>query len=132
MQRVLNALSRNPLPSVDPLLYIVVAQYQRYNYGIGEENRFHWAIAIIEDLENSAKEQCRCYQVSNRIVKDPVPHVEWVILVNRLAVLGNTGKYRGVGRVKKSELKELDTVRQMITPWARLSLANDDNIDIDA
>lgn len=123
MQSVINALGRKPLPPADPLLYIVVAQYQRYSYGVGEENRFHWAIAVVEDLANSSKEQCRCYQVSNRVVKDPIPHVKWSLVANRIVVLGNTGKYRGgvvVGRVKKSELGELDSVRPPATPGLTL------------
>lgn len=59
MQTVLRALTRQP--PADLLLYIVVAQYQRYSYGLGQENRYHWAIAVLSDLEKSTKEQCRCY-----------------------------------------------------------------------
>lgn len=47
MKRFLQSLSRKTNIEADPLLYIIVAQYQRANFGVGSEHEFHWAISVI-------------------------------------------------------------------------------------
>lgn len=110
MKSFLRSLFRN----ADLPLFIVVVQYYRNYQSVGQEQEFHWAIAVVSDLERAAKAHCRCYQILNSICITPIPHTVWALHIHRSAVLGKTGKWRGgviIGTLKTSELDELDNVR---------------------
>lgn len=112
MKSILRAFNRSP--KEDPLLYIVIAQYQRADFGLGQEQEFHWAIAIIESLRRAGYQHCRTYQVFDRTYTAENRTV-WNIHVDKTAVLKRTAKWRGgviIGRVKQSELAILDFVRR--------------------
>ena len=93
------------------LYYIVVAQYKRDDFDVGAEENFHWALFVLEGIDDRAVSvSSPCYQVFDRHYHDG--RVEWV-LFHRHAVLDKTGKWLGgvvIGRVKESELATLDKV----------------------
>lgn len=110
MKNIIRSLTQRP----DPVLLVVVAQYHRDSLPVGQEQEFHWAIAVVENLKSAATEESPCYQVHGRTYTTPTPYTEWVIHVNRTAKLGRTDKWRGgviIGKLKKVELEELDKVR---------------------
>lgn len=118
MRRLLNSITRSAPPADDLLLYIVVAQYLRPSFeSPGEESEFHWAIAVVEDLDEASTTRCRCYQVFNGPLPDQPAgqrQVGWHVHVHRDALLGGSGKYRGgvsIGRIRSSDIEKLDKVR---------------------
>lgn len=117
MKSLFKSLSRQREAPVeaDPLLYIIVAQYQRADFDLGSEHEFHWAIAAVSNnLANAPSEQCRCYQVFDRTYTNE-NRTEWIFYAHREAILRKTGKWRGgvvIGQIMSSELEALDQVRQ--------------------
>ncbi|KAK7682216.1 hypothetical protein QCA50_014803 [Cerrena zonata] len=107
MKRILDILGVNANKSH----YIVVAQYKRADYGVGAEENFHWAIIILEDINEDAALCGPCYQVFDRHFNDE-RGVEWH-LYNKPVTLGRTDKSLGgvvIGTVKQKDLVELGQI----------------------
>ncbi|KAI8989888.1 hypothetical protein BD414DRAFT_460186 [Trametes punicea] len=97
---------------------IMVAQYKRSNYSVGDEEHFHWAIVVMTG-ENGL--EGRVYQAVNRI-NDTRDGVAWDISTAKAVSLEKSIKCLGgvrIGIITKKNLKELDKALLANTPEAR-------------
>lgn len=90
---------------------IVIAQYERGNFGVGTEEHLHWAIIVVI---NEEKQEGRMYQAINRPMNTPHgPVVGWELSTSQNASLDKSHKCLGavrIGIVKQKELEKLSSV----------------------
>ncbi|KAK7682218.1 hypothetical protein QCA50_014805 [Cerrena zonata] len=107
MNRIRNLLVANS----DKLHHIVIAQYKRADYSIGEEENFHWAIVVLEKIAVGEEFKGPCYQVFDRHYNDE-RGIQWN-LFNKPVSLDKTEKSLGgisIGTIKRKDLDELDQI----------------------
>ncbi|KAH9884920.1 hypothetical protein C8Q73DRAFT_796037 [Cubamyces lactineus] len=97
---------------------IVVSQYKRSNFGVGNEEDLHWAIVIMTDED---KLEGRMYQAVNRI-NDTRDGVTWDISTAEKVSLERSSRCLGgvcIGVVKQKELSTLDKALLENAPLAK-------------
>lgn len=103
MQKIIDSIKS----TMDKDLPIVVAQYQRAEFGHGTEERLHWAIICLKSIHD---QEGPCFQAFDRRYSDGRENpVQWELNVRDIK-LYKTQRCLGavqVGTVKASELDEL-------------------------
>ncbi|KAH9933795.1 uncharacterized protein B0H18DRAFT_870202, partial [Fomitopsis serialis] len=94
---------------------LVIAQYKRGHYGVGDEESFHWALVVIAGEHDLSGPM---YQVTNRInhtrdgVAWDISYADSVSLMKSSMCLGGVR----IGTIMKSDLKEFKKIVAGNTP----------------